>query len=73
MATTKKRINGSLPEDIEKALARVARRDDVPQTTKAVYLIRLALEIDEDDVWNRIVEERDSPRAKFYSHKEVWK
>ena len=72
MTTTKKRINISLPADIESSLEKLARRDDVPQATKAVYLIKLAIEIDEDDVLNKIAEERDTPKAKFANHKQAW-
>ncbi len=72
MPTTKKRINISLPDDIEKALGQLSDRDQVPQATKAVYLIKLAIEIDEDDIWNKIAEKRDTPDAKFVSHKNAW-
>lgn len=73
MATTKKRINISLPDDVEKALIQISDRDQVPQATKAVYLLKIAIEIDEDDVWNRIAEKRDIPTTKFISHKNAWK
>lgn len=72
MATSKKRINVSLPKDIELTLEHLAERDDVPQATKAVHLIRLAIEIDEDDALNGIAEKRDTKDAKFISHKDAW-
>lgn len=72
MTTTKKRINVTLTPDLEDALERLAERDKVPQATKAVYLIKLAIEIDEDDVLNEKAEERDTKDAKFYSHKKAW-
>lgn len=72
MATTKKRINISLPADIEISLKQLAARDDVPEATKAVHLIKLAMEIEEDDIWNAIAEKRDTKGAKFVSHKKAW-
>lgn len=72
MPTLKKRLNMSLPEDVEAAVAALAKRDDVPQATKALHLIQMALEIEEDDVWNAIAEKRDTKDAKFLSHEEAW-
>lgn len=72
MATSKKRINISLSPDIEKTLKHLAARDQMPQATKAVYLIKLAIEIDEDDALNQLAEKRDTKGAKFISHKNVW-
>ena len=62
----------SLPQDIDKALSALAERDDVPQATKALHLIQLALQIEEDDVWNAIAEMRDTKDAKFLSHEKAW-
>jgi len=72
MTTTKKRINISLPEDVEISLQQLAERDDVPEATKAVHLIKLAMEIEEDDIWNALVQKRDTKGAKFISHKKAW-
>jgi len=72
MPTTKKRMNISLSTDVEKTIARLAKRDQVPEATKAVQLLRLALEIEGDAVWDRLASERDTSRAKFISHKEAW-
>lgn len=72
MATTKKRINISLPDDVEEALKKLAERDNIPQATKAMHLIKIALEIDEDQVWDTLASDRDTKDAKFVSHKDVW-
>jgi len=72
MPTSKKRLNMSLPKDIEEALSALSKRDDIPQATKALYLIRVALEIEEDDLWNKIAEKRDVKGAKFLSHDKAW-
>jgi len=73
MATSKKRINISLPRDLEAALFMLAERDDVPPATKAIHLLQIAVETDEDDVLNTIASERDKKGAKFLDHDEVWK
>lgn len=72
MPTLKKRLNMSVPADVEAAIAALAERDDVPQATKALHLIQLALEIEEDDVWNAIAEKRDTKDATFLSHEQAW-
>ena len=73
MATSKKRINISLPVDLELVLAELAKRDDLPQATKAVQLLRVAIEMDEDEVFDRVARARDTKKAKFVSHEKAWK
>jgi len=72
MPTSKKRINVSLPDDLFAALQILAERDDMPTATKALYLLRIAMEIEEDEVLNTIASERDTKGATFLSHKQVW-
>ena len=72
MATSKKRRIISLPDDVDKALLELADRDQLPPATKAVDLIRIAIQIDEDDIWNNIAENRDTKSAKFISHDDAW-
>ncbi|MEK9180433.1 MAG: hypothetical protein AAB897_03405 [Patescibacteria group bacterium] len=73
MPTTKTRINVTLPPDVERVLSRVAVRDAVPAATKAAHLIRLALEIEEDEVWDALARKRESAKARFVSHRRAWK
>jgi len=73
MATTKKRINITLPPAEEEAISKLAKRDQVPEATKAAQLLRLALEIEEDEVWDQIATKRLKTSKKMLSHKEVWK
>jgi len=73
MPTTKKRINISLSPAMERALEILARRDAVPEATKAADLLRSALEIEEDDVWDKLASARDTRSARFISHKNAWK
>ncbi len=72
MATTKKRINITLAPDVERALAVLAKRDAVPEATKASELMRVALEIEEDEVWNMLATTRDTKKARFVSHEAAW-
>lgn len=73
MPTTKPRLNISLSEDMKMALKKLARRDRVPEATKAARLIEIALEIEEDQIWNALAERRDAKKARFVSHRQAWK
>ena len=72
MATSKTRINLSVPSDLEEALKFLAKRDNMPVATKATHLIKAAIEIDEDAVWTKMAQERDTSDAKFVSGEEAW-
>lgn len=72
MATSKRRINISLPDDVDLALMKLAERDNMPQATAAIHLLKLALEIEEDEVWNALAAKRDTKKAKFITHKNAW-
>lgn len=72
MATTKKRINISVSEEINKALKRLAKRDQMPQATKAEHLLALGLALEEDEVLNAIATKRDRKGAMFVSHAVAW-
>jgi len=72
MATIKKRIILSVSRPVEQALELLAKRDQVPQATKAAHLLETALEIEEDQVWNQMAQERDTKNARFVSHKKAW-
>ena len=72
MATTKKRVIISLSKPVEEALEILAKRDQIPQATKAVHLLETALEIEEDQIWDQVATERDIKNARFVSHKKAW-
>lgn len=72
MTTIKKRINLSIGEDVEKMLGMLAKRDRVPQATKATELLRLALEIEEDKIWAEFAEKRDRKGVRFVLHEKAW-
>ena len=73
MPTTKKRINISISKELDSALIKLAKRDQVPQATKAEHLLRFALEIEEDNILNTIAEGRDTSSAKFILHRATWR
>ena len=54
-------------------LGRLAKRDQVPQATKAEHLLRMALEIEEDQVLDEIARTRDTSAARFVSHASAWR
>ncbi len=68
MSTTKSRLNISLPDDIKKALLNIAKRDQMPAATKAVRL----MEIEEDEIWDKIANSRDNKNTIFHSHLEIF-
>jgi len=72
MTTTKKRVNVSLSAPLENILAKLAKRDQVPQATKAAELIRIGVEIEEDEYFDIIASNRDKKGVKFVSHKKAW-
>lgn len=72
MSTIKKRINLSIGSDVEKMLSMLAKRDSMPQATKAAELLRIALEIEEDQIWNAVALKRDKKGSRFISHEKVW-
>lgn len=73
MATVKKRINISVSNEARRAIARLARRDAMPQATKVRHLLEQALEWEEDAVLDALAYRRDVPGARFVSQEEAWK
>ena len=72
MSTAKSRINISLPDDVKKILVSISKRDQMPTATKAVRLMELGMEVEEDDMWDKIAASRDSKDRTFYSHTEAF-
>ena len=73
MSTSKSRINISLSDDVNKALHNIAKRDQMPVATKAVRLMEIGMEVEEDDVWDRIATSRDRKDSILHSHSEAFK
>jgi predicted DNA-binding protein len=72
MPTSKKRINISLPNDVHILLQELSARDDVPQATKALELLKMAMDIEEDAYLSELGEERLKKTKKYISHKKFW-
>ncbi len=72
MSTAKSRLNISLPDDTKKALLSIAKRDQMPAATKAVRLMEIGMEIEEDEVWDKIAAKRDHKITTFHPHAEVF-
>jgi len=65
-------INIGLPKNLAITLKKLADRDNVPTATKAIELIKIGIEIDEDEIWDKLATENDTKDTKFISHKEFW-
>ncbi|HLD64323.1 MAG TPA: hypothetical protein VI913_05505 [Candidatus Peribacteraceae bacterium] len=72
MPTSKKRLNITLSKELAIFLKSIALRDDVPQAAKAVELLEKALELEEDDYFNRLAEEREKAGGRFIPHDTFW-
>ena len=73
MPTLKPRINITLSNQLDVALLELSRRDKVPRATKAAELLRFAIESEEDQIWDTMAQKRDTKKAKFIPHDQVWK
>ena len=73
MPTAKKRLNITLSKDMALFLKKLSLRDDVPQATKVVELLKKALEIEEGEYWSSAADQRAQDKsAGWMSHKEFW-
>ena len=73
MPTKKKRLNITLPKNVAEYLQKIALRDEVSQSQKAVELIEDALELAEDEYFANIAATRIQKGGKYISHEEFWK
>ena len=73
MPTIKTRINITLSDNVRDVLVKMARRDRVPPATKASRLLEIALELEEDQVWDAMAKRRDVKNARYFSHNKAWK
>ena len=72
MPTTKKRLHITLPPELEKLLPVLAKRDNTSEAGKAVELLKIAIELEEDESLNLIAQERDTDNAHFIAHEDAW-
>ena len=73
MTTTKQRINITADSYVQKSLKFLAKRDKMPVSAKALGLLRLALELEEDMIWAKIADERVSDKGPVFDHESAWK
>jgi predicted DNA-binding protein len=71
-ANTKQRLNITLSKEAESIVKILAKRDNIPQATKAAMLLDRVLEIEEDTLWSEQALERLSEKSKRISHKDAW-
>ncbi len=72
MPTTKYRVNLSVSPDMRSALQSLAKRDRTSVASKALDLMRLALEIEEDVMLLNLSESREAKKGKYVSHEAAW-
>ncbi|MEK7655657.1 MAG: hypothetical protein AAB386_03190 [Patescibacteria group bacterium] len=72
MPTTKYRVNLSVSPDMRSALQSLAKRDRTSVASKALDLMRLALEIEEDVMLLNLAESREAKKGKYVSHEAAW-
>lgn len=73
MPTHKHRINLSVSTVLDRALHRLATRDEVPVASKALDLLARAVELEEDEVFLAVAEQREKKKGKFVSHEKAWR
>lgn len=73
MPTSKKRLNITLSNHLAVFLKKIAIRDDVPEATKAAELLEKAMELEEDEYFGVLADERAANRkAGWISHTAFW-
>ncbi|MBI2589922.1 hypothetical protein HYW32_02790 [Candidatus Berkelbacteria bacterium] len=72
MPTPNYRINVLLSKDARAVLVRSAKRDRIPTATKAAQLLELALDIEEDALFDLVASNRDSKAVRYLRHTEAW-
>jgi hypothetical protein len=69
---SKKRIYISVSPAVEEALALLSLEKNMPLATTASSLLEVALEIEEDKIWNQVALNRKEEKNKTYSHDQAW-
>ena len=73
MPTLKQRINITVDADTGWALKKLAKMHKIPIATKAMEIIRDAIELQEDLIWAEIAESRASHKGPWIDHETFWK
>ena len=74
MPTQKTRINLTVPKDVEKAVATLAKRDDTSVATKTLELLCRAIEVEEDGFLLAVAEarERTTKKEDYLTHADIY-
>jgi len=72
MPTLAKRINTVLEPPLYREVERLARGDRVSLSQKVRDLVREALELEEDQGWEKLVSGRKERKSRWLTHAEVW-
>ena len=72
MTTLKKRINISVPKSLEDILNKMSNEEGVPVATKALELLKIAVELEEDAYFEKITLDRGSKDSKYIPHDKIW-
>ena len=73
MPTSKRRLNLSLPENIEISLFKISKSEKVPMATKALELLEEALEAHEDRYFDELATKRAKKSKRLLTHEQAWK
>ena len=74
MSAAKKRVNLTLSDDLYKTLENLSAKYQKPISTLGLDLIEMALELQEDNYFSKLGEERLKDKSgKKLSHADVWK
>ncbi len=72
MPTLKQRVNLTMPAHINRSLSAAARRDRTTIAAKALDLVRVALELEEDAALLSLAEIREKGGGKNIPHAKAW-
>lgn len=68
-----KRLSATFPKDLANDLEELSKFTDKSISSIIVEKVKVALDLDEDAYWLKIVEEREKDGEESYlSHEEVW-
>jgi len=72
MSTTKRRLNISLSKEVDEAITALAKRDQVPASTKISQLLQLSLTQEEDQLLSELAEARLQTSGQKLAGADVW-
>ena len=74
MSTSKMRIHMTVPVGIDRALEKLAERDNSSLSSKAIELIVRALELEEDFALLHVAQTREKgmKKSRYLSHEDIW-